>query len=129
MFFDVRSHERAAELIGATINEAVIVHNKCGLRSKVVITFRKGADFSGEGMNISEGVIPVIAILHKIAFGSDRGGHLQATIELRDGQNANKVWYRSKLLVIYSPFILDIAPLECEESICKRLPRFCQILL
>ena len=124
MFFDARSHERAAGLIGATINEAVTVHNKCGLRSKVVITFRKGADFSGEGMNISEGVIPVIAILHKIAFGSDRGGHLQATIE-----QMVKMRIKFGIDQNYWPFIPDIAPLECEESICKKLPRFCQILL
>jgi hypothetical protein len=44
-----------------------------------------GTDFSGDGMNPTEGEIPIIAILDKIKNHSKSGGVVRATIELRGG--------------------------------------------
>ena len=45
----------------------------------------KGTDYTGEGMNLAEGEIPIIDILRKIKHDSKCRGDMRATIELRDG--------------------------------------------
>lgn len=49
----------------------------------------KGTDFSGEGMNLLEGEIPIIAILRYIEYGRREGGVVQATVELKEGHLYN----------------------------------------
>jgi hypothetical protein len=45
----------------------------------------KGIDYTGEGMNLAEGEIPIIDVLRKIKHDNRCAGTVRATIELRDG--------------------------------------------